>query len=574
MSFNSVAKKIAISLVALIILLSVIRYVGDFRRDSIDNGTGDSTLTSSTSTTPTSSTSKTTTSNQNSPSDLKIMFRVSIPKNTPKLDTIVFHAANSLLPMSKIGDYEYELEFDPEEYGIGEGGWVDYSYSRGGFSPFAEDIWKSSFEKPPRSVQVGTTHLVEDTVTGWKWFDVLNETDIPSQADNTTIVSRPEFWKGVQLPDFWSEEWEFQYDSTIDRLKRLGYEWIELSPPWEVVSEDPPVISNINTTVPAYPDAKLRRHIQEFKKEGFNIALRIQIDSRGLNSTDRDVDWWNEWYDQLNNFVKYHADLSLEEGVSALIITSPLFDDLPLYNKTPALVNASTQWSRIIDTAKTSGAKVGIETFARGASMDTTNLLPYIADGVDFFDKLDFLGVSLWGDVVNITNPSQSDFDKGMERIFEHLDYTYNQTRLPIVFPGVAYASENGSGLAKGSETFYTWDDPTLVEDRYNSQEQAMIYEAMMKQVATRDYIQGVFPFGYWYVDAPLTVDDMSIRDKMAERILVRWFDQFLTTADIQFLTNTVIRGVSNHSLVSINPQRNDIENPVVIALLIDRKRN
>jgi hypothetical protein len=88
---------------------------------------------------------------------------------------------------------------------------------------------------------------------------------------------------------------------------------------------------------------------------------------------------------------------------------------------------------------------------------------------------------------------------------------------------GVAYESQKGAGLEKGPETSFTWGPPDKVADKYSSEEQAGIYEALMRAIAEKEYITGVFPFGYWYADSPLTVD-MSIRGKMAERILANWF--------------------------------------------------
>lgn len=74
-----------------------------------------------------------------------------------------------------------------------------------------------------------------------------------------------------------------------------------------------------------------------------------------------------------------------------------------------------------------------------------------------------------------------------------------------------------------------------------------MIYESIMQQVAQRDFVQGLFPFSYWYVDAPLTVDDMSIRDKMAERILVNWLQYFPNSKSTELET----AGFSNKFLIA-----------------------
>ena len=132
-----------------------------------------------------------------------------------------------------------------------------------------------------------------------------------------------------------------------------------------------------------------------------------------------------------------------------------------------------------------------------------------------------------------------------------------------MVFSGVAYSSSEGSSLEKGAETFFTWEDPANIIDEYNSTQQAMIYESIMQQVAQRDFVQGLFPFGYWYVDAPLTVDDMSIRDKMAERILVNWLQYFpnSTSSELEIAgyqnnlpkSGLVVNEISTHDALIIS---------------------
>ena len=100
-------------------------------------------------------------------------------------------------------------------------------------------------------------------------------------------------------------------------------------------------------------------------------------------------------------------------------------------------------------------------------------------------------------------------------------------TGKPIIASGVAYESKVGAGLPKGPEILYVFEDPDLAATKYNitysAEQQAMIYESLMREIAQRPYIQGVFTWGYPYIETPL-VPDSAIRGKMAERILAKWF--------------------------------------------------
>ncbi|MCE7737023.1 MAG: hypothetical protein GPJ54_19210 [Candidatus Heimdallarchaeota archaeon] len=474
---------------------------------------------------------------------LNITFHVTIPARTPDLDSIILHVGLNLSQMQRINDTYYQLEIDPHDYDLNSGASIEYGYSRGGFQPFAEELW-IVFESWPHRVIVGEVSETNDIVEEWKWFpnESIDEIDIPSQAGNISVVPRDEFWKGVQLIDFWTDEWEFQYDSTIDRLKRLGYEWITLAPPWDIKSFDPPIITDTEVDVPAYPEEKLRNHIKIFKDAGFKVMLRIQVCCSTGDVSEKDATWWTQWFDQYNAFMQFHADISREEGVDALLFGTSLFAwELPLNSETNVTSNAAVQWQRLIATARTSNSLIGYDLFPFGAAQleGSTSALAWPATDIDFFDDLDFLGISFWGDITNNTNPTQVEINIGTQRIFDHLEYTHDQLNLPMVFSGVAYASREGSFLEKGAETYFIWEDPTNIIDEYNSTQQAMIYESIMQQVAQRDFVKGLFPFGYWYVDAPLTVDDMSIRDKMAERILVNWFQYFPNSTSTELTLTT-----------------------------------
>lgn len=396
-----------------------------------------------------------------------VTFIVTVPKTTPADDTIVLHYNGKQLPLEKVADFTYKavLHLFPGEK-------LQYGYSRGGFHPFGE---KGATEGDgPRHLIVGDNKLVQDTVLEWKWLpkEPLNEQDIPSLAGKKPFKERPQFFKGVQFVDFWDASFPYQYTSTINHLKAQGYKWIIIAPPWDIKSQDPPEISNTGVKVPAYPDDKLREHIRIFKQAGFKLMLRPQICCEPISFEGRNDTWWKKWYDEVEDFVAYHADLARDEGVDAIVLGGD--DGLPLDPKSPLI--ASERWKKIIKTAKTSKALLGYETLAWGASYE--DIIPGPGELIDFFDDLDFIGV--------------------------------------------AYASVKSAGLEKGQETFYTWDDSDQIPVKYGAEEQAMIYEALMRQVVDKEYIQGIFPFGYWYLDAPLTVD-MSIRAKMTERILTNW---------------------------------------------------
>ena len=490
--------------------------------------------------------------NTSSPEDLlNTTFQVIVPKVTPSLDPIFIHFGLQSFRMRPLGNLTYQFVLDPTVLRLGKGAEISYAYSRGGLNIFGEMNFTNN---QPRSFIIGSSKLVTDIVEEWKWLpNNRTEPSIPTLSDNFSIASRQSFWKGVHFVDFWSDMFESQFETTIAHLKSLGYEWIFLSPPWEIISEDPPIISGNKslTKTPVFTDAALRNHIRVFREAGFKVGLRIQVCCETIDTTNRSATWWEQWFGQLKGFVEYHANVSREEDVSALVLTTPNFGaGLPLNYDVPSQINATKNWLEIIDAARLSNAKIGIELFGKSFYEDP-NSLPWPGEQINFFNQLDFASVSLWGAIVNVTNPSQSDFDNGTALIFKNLDYLYNKTNLPILIQSVAYASLDGSGLEKGPETTYTWEDPRTLNVTIDEIEQAMIYESIMKQVATRDYIMGLFPFGYWYLDGPST-PDTSIRAKLAETILISWLTRFPNTTDVRLTKyDAILLGSSPENRIS-----------------------
>ena len=462
-------------------------------------------------------------------------FVVHIPSYTPVNDTIVAHFGNDLFPMTKIGDATYQLQiFSHGQYR--QGAVLEYGYSRGGFIPFGEPgLTTPDF---PRSVTIDFGTTQEDTVTAWKWYPSSpQEYSFSSQALNTSIAPRSEFWRGAMMVDFWDPSFSLQFNSTIQHFKDLGYEWLGLAPPWDFADQDVPILSNhANTSVPSYTDDGLREHIKAFKQAGFKVYLDLQVCCNFANTSNRDTTWWNNWYSTYKDFVKVHADLARETGVDAISLKSGLFgQDLPGNYAGPVSINASQQWDEILSIARTSQAKIGVDSYSWGANYDDlplNEIYPLPRFPASITDQLDFFCINIFGGVVNTTTATQAEYNAGMERIFTQMELIHNDTGLPIILPQVAFSSANGSGLDKGSETFYTFGPPDEVPVTYNATQQAMIYEALMLQVAKRDYIIGVFPFGTWYVDAPLTVD-LSIRGKLAEQVLTTWYQQFPSDLDM-----------------------------------------
>lgn len=441
-------------------------------------------------------------------------FHVLVPPETPPLDAITVNVQGDVFPMHRVGDLQYEATVNTTGYDAGSP--ISYGYTRGGFgNTFGEVGWNGNVGN--RTFEPGARdNYVNDTIGSWKWLSPSPQPNIPSSVSSASVIRR-DFWAGPDMVDFWNGNFPLQYNSTIAHLKSEGYTWVELDPPWDYRSIDPPVMSNGNVTVPSWPADGLREEIRAFKSAGFRVYLGPQVCCTDVDFTGRSDAWWSAWYDQYQNFVQFHADLAREEHVDAMSI-SPPEPALPGSKDAPSF--AKQRMDEIFDIEKSSGAPVGMTFFVLNPVEQHQQLWPQ--EGYAFMGKLDFLAVAMWNNVSSEEFPSQGEIDAGFDKVFGELDYAHNATGKPVVFAQTAYFSRNGSAEEKGPEEFPTWGDPSDAAPRYDARTQAMLYESIMKYAANRSYIEGVFPFGYWYVSSPLNLDS-DIRDKPAEGIFSKW---------------------------------------------------
>lgn len=455
-----------------------------------------------------------------------VSFNVAVPATTPQMEPIVLHYGLQELLLNKTGPYSYSGTMNVS--GMPAGTDVAYGYSRGGIIAFGEcGFMGLGSDQMPRNFTVGSTVSINDTVTCWKWLpsSPSNETMIPTLAGAGNFTNRSEFWRGVYLPDFWSPGQDINYNQTIAKLKSEGFDWVALKPPVSQSSSDPiQYAPGERINCPSFPNDTLKDEIHAFKQAGMHVLLEVQLCTSGSTYQNRSDSWWLQWFSQVKKVVQYHAEMAKEEKVDAFVLQ---FDGaLPLASGSPNF--SSQEWSQIIDIAKTSGAKVSFSSGAWGADNTDPSALPYPLASVDFINKLDFLEVSVQNTLfLDNSHPTQAQADNAMGIVMSKIDYLHNVTGKPVLISPVDYASTDGSGLPKGPEVLYAYMDPSTVYSKYNvtynDTQQAIIYEALMRQIAKRPYIIGIFSWGYGYVDSPLTPDG-TIRGKMAERLLSEWF--------------------------------------------------
>lgn len=456
-----------------------------------------------------------------------LAFTVQVPAATPPGEPVVLHHGLQMLVLNKTGERTYSGTIDVSNRSRYDT--IYYGYSRGGRIEWGEyGLRGVAKEEFPRKFVLGAANEVNDVVERWKWLpnEPLSEAEIPSLAGTKAVAPRPTFWKGAYLPDFWAGEgsWRLNYEQTIARLRGSGFDWIALKPPTSQSSDDPPAYSTGpgGGLCPDYPEWALREHIRVFKEAGFKVLVSAQLCNTGSFEGRSDA-WWKQWYDEMERVMRYYAGIVKEEKADALAIAFQ--GKLPKEAGAPAF--ASAEWADILDAAESAGVPITFDSGAWGTDRPEPDILPHPLDLIDFEDRLDFYEVGIHNILfTDNAEHTQAEIDAAVEALMDRLDRLHNETGKPVVLGAVAYQSRTNAGTP-WPEILYVYQEPDEIWEKHNvtysGRQQAMIYESVMRQVAEKPYIQGVFTWGYGYVDTPLSPDE-GIRGKMAERVLARWF--------------------------------------------------
>ena len=483
----------------------------------------------------------------------EMVFTVTVPSNTPEEDRVFMVSGPSkVFTLDRTGPNTWsialtEADFsDPLWSGVEEnynGAWfapdtkqLNYAFTRGyhylggeflaGDPPFEDWNIGRTTTFIPGTVQV-------DTVERWRWFLPDGEM-LPSYPATLTQwlprLNGLEFEAGVFILDIWEDYLTAVTRSTNQAARNNAHAtWAELAPPWDYRQLDPlPIISNVGVSVPAYPtEDALRGHIRDIKADGLKVTMEPQVCCVDIGDTStRSEAWVAAWFDQYEAFLLYHARIAEEEGADKFLLTwaadiavltndsrrQQLFDQ----RMREILLNVKSVYSGPIGySILLLGPK---EFYGTPANYDS---LTAIADLIDFW------GVHFWKGLATTDNASQADLDAEVERVFAvMLDPIYETDQKPQVLSSVAYGSYDGAVKSELSvcdvagETYFPESHTTLV---YDGIEQAMVMQAVMRAVAKRPQIVGIYPFLYQYVAQPLS-PDYSIRGKPAEGTLSEWY--------------------------------------------------
>jgi Glycoside Hydrolase Family 113 len=293
-------------------------------------------------------------------------------------------------------------------------------------------------------------------------------------------------------------------DRSLDLLFARGANYISLLVTWyqhDWHSTD--IEPGANTP----SDEDLAHVIQYAHAHAVHVLLKPQIDFS--NDPDHwrgqinlaDISGWQDWFDSYRRFIMYYAGFAQRNGVEEFAVGTEL-------------VSASEytgQWRAIIREVRAEYS--GLLTYSANHSGEEIS--------VDFWNDLDFIGVSSFYHLTNFDDPSVAQLVEGWKWPILELQRVHNRfPNQPVIFTEVGYPSLNRSNIWP-----WNWNR----QDKIDLDEQAKCYEALFRvwwKNPNRSWFRGMFIWN-WLASpnqgGPQN-GDYTPHGKPAELVLRAWF--------------------------------------------------
>jgi len=462
------------------------------------------------------------------PQQVPVSLTVHSPTGSEDALYIATDDANGAAPVKMwptgTGQAAYTIYTDPSTT-------LKYHYIRNAdFDTGPEIVGTDSRPPAYRSLAVGPKGATsDDTVVEWR--HQMREPALSTVTSGIVdpIVRTEPFQTGIELIDYWRASWLPLVQPTLDRIRSINAQWVQIVPNWRFLSpakED--LTTNVTPTTdppkvdPAYndfPRQDLIAHIRAAKASGLHVALTAQPYPNGFAGVHTNT-WYDQFFQQVQSTMLYFAGVASQEGVEMLIIGNFSLDaDNNNDAATRRYINA--KWKQITAAIRASGYT------GKLASQGGGNTGVYTRPEYDWFSDLDYLG-AFWQIPIatSSTDSVQSMYQNAIVKLNSQFKPIYDRFHKPVLLTSIMFYSARSSSV----QTIDLFDtrisphypaDPSVPSD-YD--EQGRAYQALLRALAATPWVQGAYPFAYWYWD--FDSKGYSIRGKTAENIVSQIYQQ------------------------------------------------
>ncbi len=483
-----------------------------------------------------------TVSTWHTPEGGSLMFRLSVPENTPDSETIgVQFNRNGWvdpLEMWRLGRYEWlytlnsPLDLDEP---------LQYRYCRNmqcGAAGTPADLGPEGIQGALTEASINQN--MNDVVDAWRWWE---STAPPASVVAPPIIPRPDLEVGVEFISAYDPSWNLVLPHAWEDILNFGSTAVTLSPAWVWEHSQPNPVLSFDPSIAPYPD-ELIEAIADAQQLNLSVGLRATTLPEGeayatwWGDSLHSDDWWAVWFEEYRSFVLTLASQASQAGVSKLILGGPEVGPalpgglLPNGLESDVPKNAETRWREIVDDVRAiySGTlafeiELGAELQMPPPFLDAFDEIHLywhapLTDAIDpEFDALQDQAASALQDVF-AAHPIFS--QKPLILVVEYLSLYASQTGCA---PTVDESCRPASDFQHGAIA-----DPDLV---VNLEGQTEALNAVLLAAYARSEIGGFYVRGY---DPTMPMQDKSasVNGKPARDLLWYWFPRITgSTNDI-----------------------------------------
>ena len=441
-----------------------------------------------------------------------ITFNLELECNLPENEfvSIKFESPLSPIKMEKNGE-KWQLSL--KLFNIGEN--IKYKYCRNSEDGAADEYFETT-EKGWRQINIDNENMViNDTLTKWRWWPI--DGNIPQINTEQYLSNCPSFLpknnyiKGIMLPDWWKHSWIDSLEETLDKIVETNSEWIAYCPVPEITQFYPyPLIVREGNNGTSEDD--LIKIIEESHKRGLKVFLNpFPFALTVTDTSDHHSEyWWRKYENQWRPIILYYAQIA--ENYNVEMLGFNMWNNLS-NNEEIEIIDILSR-NLLKDIRSIYSGKICIPFFPWGPNLQLFNDADYLS-----FKIADYWPWKL----SDTKNPTVEEILNNLSDGIDNYLYPNIIKEKPFILTQFSAYSYDGaaSGASGDPESLNPWylDDEAWPIDL---QEQADIIEAMLHAFCERNWIEGVFYFGYDYWNS---IDkDINIRGKPSENVLKKWY--------------------------------------------------
>ncbi len=447
-----------------------------------------------------------------------ILFEATVPAYTPVTDIISIqfnpYGWTEPIPMWPAGNNRWIYQLYSPLNMLSD---FQYRYCRNDQCGIADDGQTPSGQLGrPVSTSLVPQDL-QDTVNSWTW---LNDTTPPAII-GYQVTARQRFMGGVEFQPGYDPTWQAWTPLAIQNVQGLHANWLVLDPSWSVELSAPFVFSPRPGVDPLWADTL--DTVNRARSSNLNVAIFPAVNlpsdlTLWWNSVPRDATWWNTWFDRYMAFAIYHADLATKAGAQALILggdwVTPALPGGQINGSSSGVpADAEARWQAIITGVR---GHFGGSIYWACSYPDGLPSLPNLAKSLD--------GIYLlWYAPLNGSNTDQLADAAGklLDTDIRPLQVAWQK---PVIL-AVAYPSaDNAASIEMPVNALF---QPGTSQAAVNLQRQTDVYQALLRAVNDRAWVDGFVSRGYY---PPVVLQDASasVRGKPVADLLWYWFPRFL----------------------------------------------